>query len=73
MSSALGKGLSAFILAKEEGNKSEGVGLIQTASIRNNKFQPRTNYDETKLNDLKASIQEKGVLQPILVRETANG
>ena len=70
---ALGKGLSALILEKEKDAvvKSEGVAYLKTNSIQNNSLQPRTNYDDEKLNDLKASIKEKGVLQPILVREKA--
>jgi len=42
---------------------------LKTSSIQDNSLQPRTNYDDAKLNDLKASIKEKGVLQPILVRK----
>ncbi|MCK5178279.1 MAG: ParB/RepB/Spo0J family partition protein [Candidatus Omnitrophica bacterium] len=70
---ALGKGLSALIPEKEKDAvvKSEGVAYLKTNSIQNNSLQPRTNYDDEKLNDLKASIKEKGVLQPILVREKA--
>ena len=33
----------------------------------------RINYDPAKLDDLKASIKENGVLQPILVREVSDG
>lgn len=68
---ALGKGLSALIpeKGKAEALKGEAVAYLRTDSIRDNSLQPRTNYDDEKLNDLKASIKEKGVLQPILVRE----
>jgi len=68
---ALGKGLSALIPDREKDGtvKSEAVAYLKTDSIHDNSLQPRTNYDDEKLNDLKASIKEKGVLQPILVRE----
>jgi ParB family chromosome partitioning protein len=66
---ALGKGLSALIPKDNAQTKSETVSTLKTGSIRDNSLQPRTNYDDEKLNDLKASIKEKGVLQPILVRE----
>ena len=67
---ALGKGLSALIPKKTGSqDKSESVLYLKTSSIRDNSLQPRTNYNDDKLNDLKASIKEKGVLQPILVRE----
>jgi ParB family chromosome partitioning protein len=68
---ALGKGLSALIpeREKEEAAKGEAVAYLKTNIIQDNSLQPRTNYDDEKLNDLKASIKERGVLQPILVRE----
>ena len=80
----LGKGLSALITNKPsdasvdreisslEINSSGNVAYVKTISILENRFQPRQNYDESKLEDLKASIKEKGVLQPILVRKHGN-
>ena len=82
---SLGKGLSALISSKPSGssksngissleiNPSGNVAHIETISILENRFQPRQNYDEAKLEELKASIKEKGVLQPILVRKSENG
>jgi ParB family chromosome partitioning protein len=81
----LGKGLSALISSKPSdssfdkemsnlGNKPSGdIAYVKTISILENRFQPRQNYDEAKLEDLKASIKEKGVLQPILVRKHNDG
>ena len=66
---ALGKGLSALISERAQVNKGDSVAYVKTALISNSKHQPRVNYDDEKLADLKASIQEKGVLQPILIRE----
>ena len=68
---ALGKGLSALIPEREKdvAVKSNAGAYLKTNLIQDNSLQPRTNYDNEKLNDLKASIKEKGVLQPILVRE----
>jgi len=66
---ALGKGLSALIPKIDEQNKGEAVLYIKTSSIRDNSLQPRSNYNDEKLKDLMASIKEKGILQPILVRE----
>jgi len=68
---ALGKGLSALIPDKvdlSENKKPENVMFIATDLIRENSLQPRTTYDESKLSELIASIKEKGILQPILVR-----
>ncbi len=80
----LGKGLSALItnrpsdpdrnneISSLEINPAGNVAYVKTISILENRFQPRQNYDESKLEDLKASIKEKGVLQPILVRKQGN-
>src|SRR3989338_3809460 len=65
---ALGKGLSALIPEKTGQSKGEAVVYLKTSSVLDNRLQPRTNYNDEKLNDLKASIKEKGILQPILVR-----
>lgn len=81
----LGKGLSALISKKPpesiiqseisslEINSAGDIAYVETMSIQDNRFQPRQSYDETKLEDLKVSIKEKGVLQPILVRKHKNG
>lgn len=70
---ALGKGLSALIPEKEEATNLETVAYIKTEQISDNSLQPRTNYNDERLEELKTSIQEKGVLQPILIRETTDG
>ena len=41
--------------------------------ISSNPFQPRIDFDETKLTELAASIGESGVLQPIILRPAATG
>ena len=46
---------------------------VATELISYNPFQPRQNYDEDTLEELKASIKEKGILQPILVRPRKEG
>ena len=74
---ALGKGLSALIPQKEisslEISKGDGVLYLKTSLIKDNRLQPRQNYDEVKLAELAASIKEKGLLQPILVRKAGMG
>ncbi len=74
----LGKGLSALIPERKEVSilenpKETSVNFIKTSLIKDNSLQPRQNYDESKLADLMASIKEKGVLQPILVRNAGAG
>ena len=66
---ALGKGLSALIPEKVQEIKEENIAILDINLIRDSSVQPRTNYDQAKLDELKVSIKEKGVLQPILVRK----
>lgn len=68
----LGRGLDALINDGIERNGPEtgvsGVRTIPIANIRKNTLQPRHAFDEEALKDLAASIVERGVLQPLLVR-----
>ncbi|NDE91496.1 MAG: ParB/RepB/Spo0J family partition protein [Alphaproteobacteria bacterium] len=66
----LGKGLSA-IFADEDPSAPDQSGNPRTlpvAQIYPNAKQPRKIFDKVALDDLTASIKEKGILQPILVR-----
>jgi len=71
----LGKGLSALIPDKDRDETIAGevVAFLKTSKVRDNRFQPRTDYNQEKLQDLIESIKEKGIIQPILVREVQNG
>jgi ParB family chromosome partitioning protein len=71
--SGLGKGLGALIPAGEIRDRSSALREVATASIRPNPLQPRTRFDEEAMASLAASIREVGVLQPVLVREAAEG
>jgi len=70
---ALGKGLDALIpevkrdVVPGRGNIVE----IDIAQIAANPYQPRTRMSEVSLEDLKESIGEMGVLQPVIVRKKA--
>lgn len=76
---SLGKGLSALIPPKEVASQDAGVSSgervasIALSSIRANKYQPRTKFNQEKLKELMDSIREKGVVQPVLVRKTSDG
>lgn len=67
---ALGRGLDALILPKHEEPEGSKDNLILCGieEVYPNKEQPRKIFDEEKLNDLIASIREKGIIQPIIVR-----
>ena len=72
--SGLGKGLSSLIPPGEAtGGSGGGAGggifqEIPVADITPNPNQPRVLFDEESLAELTASIQQIGVLQPVLVR-----
>ena len=57
-------------LKKETKEKSSEILLSQ---IRANQYQPRTSFDQKKLEELAESIKKHGVIQPVLVRKDGNG
>jgi len=70
---ALGKGLGALIpdiegsLEEREASLYCNIGEIQL-----NPYQPRTLFNQEKIEDLANSIKEKGVIQPLLVKKVGN-
>lgn len=71
----LGKGLAALIGSSPlpVASSHEIVREIPVGEITPNPFQPRRSFDEQKLDELKASIQEYGVLVPVIVRRRDDG
>ncbi len=49
-------------------HREREVVEIEIARVRPGKFQPRLEFDAEKLEELVASIKEKGVVQPVIVR-----
>ncbi len=75
----LGKGLGALLpvdvfqpeksAVQEDDGRSTGItALIELKKIQPNPYQPRQEFDRESLEDLKNSIREKGIIQPITVR-----
>ena len=72
----LGRGLAALIPEKQatdsmqvlESSIQQGVRNIPIEKLKANKYQPREEFNQEALNDLAASIKEKGFIQPVLVR-----
>ena len=63
----LGRGLSSLIgETKVEPQKNH----LSISDLTPNKFQPRKIFDESNLEDLTKSIKERGMIQPIIVRES---
>jgi len=84
---ALGKGLKALIPSLDEekpveinsenikvdtGNEVNTIAKIEISRIDRNPLQPRIKFDPVALTELKNSILEKGVIQPITVRRKSN-
>ena len=61
----LGRGLSSLI---GDSDLKITNNKISISSIIPNKYQPRKNFDKNSLEELTASIRERGIIQPIIVR-----
>ena len=70
----LGKGLEALI---SQYSTEEDSGYINDSiplkKIKPNANQPRKDFNNSKMEELISSVKEKGILQPIAVRELKNG
>src|ERR687883_2004720 len=64
---ALGRGLSA-LLSDRPATTSEEMVDLDLDLIEPNNFQPRTTFDEERLEQLAQSIRANGIIQPLLVR-----
>ncbi|MEM9681982.1 MAG: ParB/RepB/Spo0J family partition protein [Pseudomonadota bacterium] len=69
----LGRGLSALFGEEDgtpetDGAGSDGIRQIPVGSLTPGPYQPRQHFDDDALEGLAASIREKGVLEPVLVR-----
>ncbi len=72
----LGRGIGALIPVADENSGNENKALLPRVSISEittNPNQPRKHFNEEDLQELAASIKEKGVLQPLLVCRSDNG
>lgn len=64
----LGRGLNALISTASSPQDSEELREIEIDLIRRGEQQPRTSFDEGKLQELAQSIRASGIIQPLLVR-----
>ena len=65
----LGRGLSSLI---GDNKVNTNINKLPIANLVKNKFQPRKYFDKENLEELSNSIKERGVIQPIIVRELKN-
>lgn len=73
----LGRGLDSLLGAAPEAASpapvsGDQVMQLYTAQLMPNPFQPRRRFSGESLDELAASILEKGILQPLVVRKSAN-
>lgn len=69
----LGRGLSALLGDEDEAYNdviaSQGYRTVPIETVKPGRYQPRMRMDDTALKELAESVREKGILQPILVRQ----
>jgi len=70
----LGRGLEALLGPSREDAEREGSLVeLPVSEIHPNPYQPRRDVDPVALEELKSSIQQAGLLQPVVVRPLPNG
>jgi len=75
-SKRLGKGLEALIpqiTPEEAENRADALSQIAVSLIQSNPEQPRSVFHRQKLEELKQSISENGLIQPVTVRKSEDG
>ncbi|QHM13311.1 stage 0 sporulation protein Spo0J [Bacillus subtilis] len=71
MAKGLGKGINA--LFNQVDLSEETVEEIKIADLRPNPYQPRKHFDDEALDELKESVLQHGILQPLIVRKSLKG
>lgn len=81
----LGKGLSALIRPSVQTERADiqrarsaspdtaSISHVEISKIRPNPYQPRADFDPKALDELRESIKEKGIIQPVTIRQTKDG
>jgi ParB family chromosome partitioning protein len=85
MKPVLGRGLASLIprplapsapmptAGRDDGTSERIIASVDIDKIQMNPYQPRAEFDPVALDELRASIQEKGIIQPITVRRIESG
>ncbi|MGN1401150.1 MAG: ParB/RepB/Spo0J family partition protein [Bacillus sp. (in: firmicutes)] len=72
MAKGLGKGINALFTGLDV-SKEDAVQEVSVKELRPNPYQPRKNFTEEALDELKESILQHGILQPIIVKKSIKG
>ena len=77
---AIGRGLSELLKDNNQTNESKekkpierNIDSLEIEFIKTNPFQPRTNFNKEKIDELALSISKYGIIQPITVKKLKNG
>ncbi|XXM72194.1 ParB/RepB/Spo0J family partition protein [Lysinibacillus sphaericus] len=73
MAKGLGKGINALFQNVQTTQSEETVQEVKLKEIRPNPYQPRKIFEPAAIEELKESILEHGILQPIIVRKSIKG
>src|SRR5262245_19447935 len=71
MERRLGRGLGTLLPA--DARPAEPHTEIPIGKIRPNPFQPRKTFSKEAMSELQSSIEQHGVLQPVVLRSTSDG
>ena len=71
----LGRGLDAIFATENVELVTDNDKIVELSleEIKKNPYQPRTYFNEEKLEELKESIEKNGLLQPIIVKKAVKG
>ena len=69
----LGRGLESLLGEAIGVESSEKIMSLSVTDIQPNEAQPRKQFNQPQMETLRQSIQEHGILQPIIVRPTSKG
>ncbi|MBL9029530.1 MAG: ParB/RepB/Spo0J family partition protein [Caedimonas sp.] len=75
-SKSLGRGLEALLGSDPligTGEENQSIRIVSIHELAPGRYQPRESFDQESLDSLIASVREKGVIQPILVRPVHHG
>ena len=67
----LGKGFAAIVENTVQSNPS--LVMLPVTQIKPGRYQPRQHIDEQTLEELKQSIKDRGIIQPVVVRPISHG
>ncbi|WP_280771261.1 ParB/RepB/Spo0J family partition protein [Salipaludibacillus daqingensis] len=74
MARGLGKGIGAFFPDADATEQlADNIQEIKVSELRPNPYQPRKVFEKEAIDELKVSIEQHGILQPLIVRKSIKG